>query len=747
MPTTKLVFNVAPNGRPSRPLEMEGHLFDARGGHLASAPVKEGTLTFEVDPRALKRASLFVSPLSPDAGPPTLASMRRLHAYRPPGTLTAGPVAVDLRIPEDLWRRWIFCVTRVVGRVVRPVSIGGEVHDLPVCHARVHVCEADPVLRIFERMPEPEILRVRDELLHLLEEPPRIRIPRPSPDPSPFGLSRLTIETRVPLRLAEGLHRGEPRMRVGAVASAPPTAEPFASLMSAAERLTLRDARALSGRDLGAVPVALALPADLRNSLASPSPAVIRRALVANTEVLMPTLCLWPWIWRFVRYDEVRTVTTDEHGRFEALVFYACSGDKPDIYCWVEYCIGGAWTAVLKPPAACATHWNYASGSELTLRVRDARVPWCEEPPSLPGKKVGVLTLGNSINVHQVDQATGLAPGGRPLGGSVEPTVWFGEQLQAGVGGTHYRWSYRRLNPDLSPAEGWLACDERTVGRHYGVIGSDGIIHFKSFKLGPDESIVGDSLFKIPPKNPPAGSWAPQLNARGNTASAYLVSGTRTEHQRIVNGPYELKLELFDTSGGAPVRVEGVDFQVPRADVAAPFPADSDVELVAAPSSYLIREAGKVVGFRMIVRIDNSECGAQIHETTVPGSSEECGFITYDPTGPSSATLGFAATHDNGFATFSFSVIRGRCSLGFAAAAGLVGTSPVGGYSLDTGGVYRRSFPVSALLVSLPPHCPDGCRNAAFAEHLHVSSLTTDGWGRLEYLDAHAVAAFALAQA
>ncbi len=747
MPTIKLVFNVAPNGRPSRPLEMEGHIFDARGRHIASAPVEEGTLAFEVDPRKLRRASLFVSPKNPEATPPTLASMRRLHAYRPPGVLTSGPIAVDLRIPEDLWRRWIFCVTRVVGRVVRPVSIGGGVHELPVCHARVHVCEADAVLRIFERLPEPELLRVRDELLHLLEEPPRIRLPRPRPDPSPLRLPDLPVATRVPLRPDARLLSAESRVRVGAVASASPLAEPFAALMSPAERRTLRDARALAGRDLGAVPVPLALPAGLRNALASPSAAVIRRALVANTEVLMPTLCLWPWIWRFVRYDEVRTVMTDEQGRFEALVFYACSGDKPDIYCWVEYSIGGAWTAVLKPPAACATHWNYVSGTELTLRVRDSRVPWCEEPPSLPGKKVGVLTLGNAVNVHQVDQTTGLVPGGRPLGGSIEPTVWFGEELQAGVGGTHYRWSYRRLNPDLTPAEAWMACDERTVGRHYGVIGSDGVIHFKSLKLGPDESIVGDSLFKIPPKDPPAGSWAPQLNARGNTASAYLVSGTRTDYQRIANGHYELKLELFDASGGAPVRVSGVDFQIPRSDVPAPFSTDAEVELVPAPSSYLIREAGQVVGFRMIIRVDNSKCGAVIHETSVPGSAEECGFITYDPTGPASATLGFAATHDNDFATFAFSVVRGRCSLGFAAAAGVVGDSTVGGYSLDSGGVYRRAIPVSALLAPLPPHCPDGCRNGAFAEHLHVNSLTTDGWGRLEYLDAHAVAAFALAQA
>ncbi|MEZ4383189.1 MAG: hypothetical protein R3A79_17815 [Nannocystaceae bacterium] len=736
MPTRKLVFNVAPEGRPTSPLDVTGYLFDARGALLASAPVSDGRLVVEADARRLVRATLYLAPTSAEVGRPSIAAMRRVGAYSPAVALRPD-AAITVKIPEDLWRRWLFCVTRVVGRVVRPVELGGEIHELGVCEARVHVCEVDPFPRIFERLPDVQILRIRDELLRLVE-PPRIRLPRPIPDPTPLRLPRLDA------RLVTELRAEPATIRVGAVEAAASASEPFAAMMSPAETRLLREARALAGGELAAASARVELPTALRNALAGSAPAPLRAALIANTEVLMPILCVWPWIWRFVRYDEIKVVTTDAHGRFEALVLYPCDGDKPDIYCWVEYAIGGSWTPVLKPPAACATRWNYASGEEIILRVRDARVPWCEAPPTLPGKRVGVLTLGRSISVHQVDQSTGLAPGGRPLGGSVEPSVWFGEDLQQGDGATHYKWSYRRLAADLTPVEGWIAADERIVARHYGVIDGGGVIHFKSHKLGPDEAITDDSLFQIPPRDPPAGSWAPQLNPRDNAASAYVLSGSRTEHQRLPNGPYELKLELFDASGGAPVRVTGVDFQIPPADVAAPFDTGDELTLVPAPASYLIEEAGEVVGFRMIVRIDNGACTAMIHPTEVPGGAEECGFITFDaPT--TSATLRFTAAHDNDYATFAFSLVRGRCAVTSAAAAGTVGSTPEDGYALDVAGAYARALAISTLLAPLPPLCPDGCRNGAFAEHLHVYALATDGWGRLTYLDAHAVAAFALA--
>lgn len=740
MPTSKLVFSIATAGPPAPPLDLdldlEGHLFDARGKHIASAAIEAGRLVLELPTARLRRASLWISPKHPNAGQPTLEMMRRLHAYQPTVTLRPG-AAIELRIPEDLWPRWRLCLTRVVGRVVRPMEIAGQLHELPVCHARVHICEADPLPMLFRRLPDLQLLRVRDELLRLHEGP----VPSVPPVPLDHGPM---LTPRVEL-----VRGARPWLQVGAVRpmmGAP--RQPFASLMmTRAELRELSEVRKLFGEELRVAPTPrITLPTTLRDALASPSPAVIRTAMNLHLETIIPLLCWWPWIWPFIQYDEMQVVETDAQGRFEALIIYSCGGDKPDIYSWVEYSINGVWTPVYKPPAVCTTRWNYVSGTEVILRVRDPRVPWCEEPQAIPGKQVAVITLGNKINVHQVDQTSGLAPGGRPLGGSIEPTLWFGEDLQQGNGATHYKWSYRRVYTDMTPAESWHNVDDLEVGRHYGVITATNTILFKSFKLGPDEAVTSDSLYKIQPKDPPTGSWAPQLNARANTASAYLVSGTQQDHKRLPDGYYELKLELFNNTGAGPVRVADVDFQMPPAHVAAPFPTNMDLALVPAPSAYLIEEAGRVIAFRMVIRIDNNDCDAVIHQAVVPGSTQECGFISFDATLPASmnTTLGFEATHLNDFASLSFSVYRGSCLLDPLGAAGNVGVSPLSGYTLESIGVYRRTLPTTSLLGAFSI-CPETCTNGAFAEHLHVNALATDGWGDLDYLDAHAVAAFALA--
>ena len=88
------------------------------------------------------------------------------------------------------------------GRVVRPVLIGGVLHDMPVCNARVHICEVDRLWWLIPRLPDPIINRIRDEILEQIEWPPRpIPIPDPPPfefdpgviDPSPINLARMNL--------------------------------------------------------------------------------------------------------------------------------------------------------------------------------------------------------------------------------------------------------------------------------------------------------------------------------------------------------------------------------------------------------------------------------------------------------------------------------------------------------------------------------------------------------------------------
>ena len=56
---------------------------------------------------------------------------------------------------------------------------------LPVCKAKVHICEVDKVLRWILRLADEDILRLRDDIVVELEKelPRRRRIPLPDPPP------------------------------------------------------------------------------------------------------------------------------------------------------------------------------------------------------------------------------------------------------------------------------------------------------------------------------------------------------------------------------------------------------------------------------------------------------------------------------------------------------------------------------------------------------------------------------------
>ena len=107
---------------------------------------------------------------------------------------------------------------------------------------------------------------------------------------------------------------------------------------------------------------------------------------------------------------------------------------------------------VYRPPLPCATWWNYACGTEVTIRVRDARVPACDDEPDLPGCVVQVLSIGRNISISEVQgpgapvSGEGLTSDGAPFGGKLEPRVWLSRTaLRDDKNVSYYRWSYRRL--------------------------------------------------------------------------------------------------------------------------------------------------------------------------------------------------------------------------------------------------------------------------------------------------------------
>ena len=738
----QIKFSVGFEGKPDKALNVSAYLFNHRGDLVASAPLKNGQVQLKIgDDEYPPMRLLFGPPIAARETrekAPGIETLERRGAYEPQWLFERKKVEYELApIPEFHWRRWWLCACRVRGRVVRPVTIHGETVDMAVCHARVHICEVDPLWFVIPRLPDAIIDRIRDGLLELVTPP--FRIPIPLPDPPPFRFDP-SVRELSPVNVA--------RMQPGSAVALNP------------QPLPPREAAAANPAMLAEAPQSRApveLPVELRASLLSPSTAVVRQTLLVHLEILRPFLCYWPWIWPyFYRCDEVAVVDTDTNGHFDVTIWFPCSGDRPDLYFWVEYFIGGAWTTVYHPPIRCHTWWNYTCGSDVTIRITDPRVPWCGDPNPLPGKQVAVLLIGNNVSMPEIQRASaganeGLTTAGQPFGGSLEPHVWFGDGLiSAGI--THYRWRYRRLTgaDGVTPQVGvWHTLDKDVV-RHYGEILADSTLAFKPYPLGPDPAFAGQDLFKIRPINPPlnpgavSSSWAPEVDARANTASGFFLSHLLEGGDAYsAAGNYELRLELVHADG-SPVNLtdEAVLLKVPIG--AGPFgPVTVPTELVAhfpaQPGDMedrVVRDgAGKIVAFRLVLRVDNNPCEASIYPVEVDGATANpCGFVQYGPGDDVHVT--YRAYHPNNFATFRFTIARGSSGV-VESASGSVGASPVNGYVRNAASVFSKNVPAAALL--------GACTKAAFAENLHLDALATDGWHILEYLDVDAVpVAFAL---
>jgi hypothetical protein len=334
MERKNLQFNVAFEGKPEKGVEVIAYAFDQQGRFLGSAPLKDGKASLSLSPEQVRRMRLFFGPPleGKRAQTPTLELMARLRAYAPSWKYDPKATAHQLpAIPEYHWQKWLWCKCRVQGQVVRPVAHGGTTQDMPVCHARVHVCEVDPFWRIIQRLPDNLIWRLRDEFLYIIATAnvPPIPPPRPGPDgffqfdpqvidPTPKNTARAywmpnrgitwlnpQPEPPLPIDLLEkisGLHGGIPV----------PKPSPVTSLYS--------------------------LPLSTQAQLSSGSLPTVKQALLENAELIRPYLCYWPWIWPgSYKCDEQAVVYSDAQGRFDTDIWYLCAGDHPDLYFWVDY--------------------------------------------------------------------------------------------------------------------------------------------------------------------------------------------------------------------------------------------------------------------------------------------------------------------------------------------------------------------------------------------------------------------------
>jgi len=740
-PSKRVAFKVSTRQRPDFKHPLAAYLFDARGELIERVEVRDGKLELTLPKGELGRMRVFIAPAEekPDTQKPTPATMERLGAYEP--VLQAGgQLVARIDIPASIIDLWPLCFCWVRGRVVRHSD------NRAVCSARVHICEVDRIPWLILKLPELEVLRLRDDLIDILRNPP---IPRPQPDPGP-GPGPFAVNLQRPVlrfnqdsgaRLDVRAQAG----RIGDRVSLNPQPLPPRE-----QRISLNP-QPLPPR------VQLQLPLELHARLLSPSSLVVRNALAENWQLLIPWFCHWPhWWWRF-RCDEVAVVTTDTQGRFEATIFYRCGGDHPDLYFWVEYDFGSGFETVHHPRIACNTYWNYVCGSQVTLRITDPRVPGCEEEPDLPGRQIVVLSIGQNVAVRELQTSAaateGLTNAGEPFGASLEPRVDFSRTELIGSGIPYYRWSYRRLSgPDGStavvdaasvPLNSW-AVMTRDVYRHYKLGTS-----YPSDFMGPmptsgPGAAPAPNLFRIRPLLPPAGNEWIVLNESIDLATAYFDTGSLAGAPAggppwpddLAAGRYELKLELFN-SAGALVNwtAENIELRITNED--APF-GTGTVTTVLAPSYNRILAGGNTMGFRMVVRVDNNRCSADILPvggTVTPDPL--CGFHNYNL--PSdTAALSFFARHPNSFASYAFVVTRGAGpTIADASTSGTAGQAGSNGFLETSDFNYLKNVVISNLL--------GPCSNAAYSERLDVMAMATNGYSTLTGYNAADNAAFALA--
>jgi len=474
--------------------------------------------------------------------------------------------------------------------------------------------------------------------------------------------------------------------------------------------------------------------------------------------------CYIPWLWPyFYRSDEVKLVYTDANGAFDTTFRYIDNGDKPDLYFWVEYLINGVWTTVYRPSIPCHTYWNYVCGSAITIRVTDPRVRWeCND--IIDGDIVWIKTIGSSASVSHIQQTNGFSSiQGKsfnhiglsdvlgvssitannklsPFGGNLHFVVQFGSGLPSN-GMYYYRWNYRRLrNADLSPSLPLHAPASLHQGqalyKSYTYEYYDALLqkHFgqNSFKLGPNLVNGKDDLYIIPPAMPAS---APVNAVEMSPLWDQNTLTVDVDSTRFEDGLYEFSLEFFDKNGNSLTALPRQLFQVPHYATFAPS--------VNAPDEYLVLNGAGADAFKMNVRIDNRKCEADIFKIKVNGAevtSDCCGFVPY-PAG-ANVEIAYRAYHANNLATFDFVVQKGTCDDSSQqtltnASAMVIGDT--NGYVRDGFSIYRKSFSPAQLLGV----CAEGGK-AAYAENLNVATLATNGYSRLTYLDAPALAAFAL---
>ena len=195
---------------------------------------------------------------------------------------------------------------------------------------------------------------------------------------------------------------------------------------------------------------------------------------------------------------------------------------------------------------------------------------------------------------------------------------------------THYRWSYRPLG-SVSDAIGLSWTISRRAARSRATIARRrrpmSPVIYKSVQIGPDTTVPGYYTI-IDPVLPAGGEDWEVLDEGYDLASAYFNTTL------LADGKYELKMELFRKVGAAMVRVDLTAEGVELYEITDPAPLveGSYTTTAAVERSGADRQrTGHVVGYRLVVHVDNRVCFGNIEDVTVNGvPAGRCGFLEYN---------------------------------------------------------------------------------------------------------------------
>lgn len=745
------------------------YLFNRFGRLVAKQPLAKtdepgiGEAAFSFKGRAEK----LIVKVGPDLKEEDIKKLERRKPFKDNILAVPGKeTKLKLKIPKPFWECWCAVPYIVKGTVLKQEN--GQ--NLPVCYGTVDIYEVDPIFRCILKLPELVIERIRDAIIDIIIDPPPIiieKIPEIIPEwpgngdddgwcgtkpkgplpPPPEEVDVMKILEELPSELSFAKERFQDL----------PTARK--RINAELKRLDLAEKQAfLDSEPIEGVKVSQVLYSDTDQ---------FRKLLVDKLIVIRYWLCWWPWIywiwwpwcWRY-NLDLIGTAELNPDGSFNKVIWLPpCYKDIPDIWFKVKQKINGVEKVICtRYPVPCHTYWNHPSNTAVTLIATNPSAFACYPDPGdgLDNSNpwVVVMAVGNyslkriygtgasslpadsakiglyeSIYTGLESPLTYFTDG--PFGGRLELRLLFSRALEtmSPKPVKFYRIKYR-----VNGTGDWEPLTHEVV-RHYSHFDTaTNSLEFPAYQLGPKTVDLENSLFEIPPKDPPNKATEPDadwyvINVHTDLINGYLNSANEAD------GFVEFKVEIFDEDG---TRINpatyggGIPFFIPDNNdiwntVTMVDPATVNPDLVVDDPE---DTSFKTFIFRLV--IENRKANAFIEEPNVTPSGGllgDCGFIRYQST-DTDVDLPFHARQHRMFAMYRFRVIR-KTTEKFK--------------QKDQAGNMSSVFNPVVSLATLLAGCSDG--EAAFSENLYVWHMAYNGWTRLSSLDASHVRAFALAPA